>query len=165
MIQINVGDHAGSENNDAFSPIPTQFHQSVRWARRRARQIAHDLPGADRYFVTLGRARSLTSLLDSRHIWINYGGDVHGLYGWTYQNNDLWLCDGALRRGRWTVLATLIHELAHIAGAGGGRACDVWSSRCHAAERAVLECNLGYHGELSTGIDDPRTPYDPTISG
>jgi len=34
-----------------------------------------------------------------------------------------------------------------------------------AAERAVLECGLGNRSELRTGVDDPRTPYNPTIGG
>lgn len=66
------------------------------------------------------------------------------------------------------MLATVIHELAHIGGAGGGATgllCTAFSSACHAAERAVLECGLGNRREHRTGVDDPATPYDPGILG
>jgi hypothetical protein len=48
--------------------------------------------------------------------------------------------------------------MAHVNGASGnGGSQD--------AERAVLECGLGRRSELTTGVDDPWTPYDPTIGG
>ena len=63
----------------------------------------------------------------------------------------------AFRIGRWTVLATLIHELAHCNGAPGGAST--------VAEDALVHCGLGRRSELQTGVDDPRTPYTPGLSG
>jgi hypothetical protein len=59
--------------------------------------------------------------------------------------------------GKEMVLATLIHELAHIAGAPGG------DSR--AAEDALIHCGLGKKSEANTNIDDRSTPYDPGATG
>jgi hypothetical protein len=167
MIQINIGDHLGSENGVPFTPIPTRFLSQVRWARERAIAIARGNPGANAYFRSLSRHRTLSALLADSSTWINYDPTL-SVSGATFHNKDLWIGPSAFAVGRWTVLATLVHELAHIGGAGGGATglvCTSFSGACHAAERAVLECGLGNRNEIRTGRDDPRTPYDPTIVG
>ena len=70
---------------------------------------------------------------------------------------EIAISDVACRWGRWTMLATLIHELAHVNGAAGGSSRD--------AESALIHCGLGKRSEQTTGVDDPHTPYDPDISG
>lgn len=165
MIQINVGDHSGSENNVPFLPIPEKWRDEVRWARKHAQRVSIGNPKADRYFRSLPRGRSLNGLLTDRSIWINYY-NRQDVYGFTFCNNDLWLSDAAFAPGRWTVLATLIHELAHIGGAiGGASVCSVYNTPCHAAERAVFECGLGSKSEGAGGRDDRRTPYVPGLVG
>ena len=62
------------------------------------------------------------------------------------------------RVGRWMVLATLIHELAHVNGVRG-RVSPL------AAENALLHCGLGKRSERSSGVDDPSTPFHPGIRG
>ena len=52
-----------------------------------------------------------------------------------------------------------------LAGLLTGLVCGAWSTPCHAAERAVLECGMGKRSELSSGVDDPSTPYNPGIVG
>ena len=148
MIQINVGDHAGSEIGNNFTPIPAGgFRDQCRWARRKAIWIAQNMPRADRYYSGLGAGVNLSTML---------------------ANNSIWIGPKPFRIGRWAVLATILHELAHVAGAPGappgGGVCAV-GGLCHAAERAVYECGLGNRNELATGVDDPSTPYDPTIVG
>jgi hypothetical protein len=167
MIQINVGDHAGNENGVPFTPFPLGLRAQVRWARTKASWIASNLPSANRYFTSLSGGRSLTVLLNDSSIWINYDPTLAD-DGATFHNRDLWIGPGPFRIGRWMVLATMIHELAHINGAGGpatGLVCNAFSAACHAAERAVLECGLGRRSERSTGVDDPATPYSPSITG
>jgi hypothetical protein len=167
MIQINIGDHSGSENGIPFTPIPAGSRGQVQWARTKAFWITRNIPAANRYFNSLPRGRSLTNLLNDSSIWINFDPTLAD-DGATFHNNDLWLGPRVFRVGKWTVLATIIHELAHIDGAGGaatGLVCTTFSTACHAAERAVLECGLGNRSELRTGVDDPRTPYNPTIGG
>jgi len=55
------------------------------------------------------------------------------------------------------VLATQIHDLAHIAGAPGGKS--------RAAEEALIHCRLGEKSELETAINDPTTLYEPDVEG
>ena len=166
MIQINVGDHSGDENGIPFTAFPLGHRHQVRWARTKAIWIAKRLRSANRYYTSLSAGRSLTRLLDDGSIWINYNPSL-AVDGATFHNSDLWVGPGPFRVGRWTVLATILHELAHINGAGGaatGLTCSAFSVACHAAERAVLECGLGKRTELG-GADDPATPYNPNITG
>ncbi len=167
MIQINIGDHSGNENGVPFTAFPVAQRGQVRWARTKAFWIARNLPAANTYFRLLPNGRSLQNLLDDGTIWINFDPTLT-VDGATFHNSDLWVGPRPLRIGRWTVLATIIHELAHINGAGGaatGLVCSAFSVACHAAERAVLECGLGRRSEARTGVDDPATPYNPNIVG
>jgi hypothetical protein len=66
------------------------------------------------------------------------------------------ISERACRIGRWSLLATMIHELAHINGAPG---------RGFAAEEALIACGLGRLHEKQTGVDDLHTPYSPDIEG
>lgn len=164
MIQINIGDHSGSEHNIPFLPIPEKWRNMTRWARQHATKVAHHNPAANRYFRSLPRGRSFTSLIGDSNIWLNYFNDPNA-YGFTFANYNIWLSDSAFLGGRWMLLATIVHELAHVNGAIGGAAvCSNYSTPCHAAERAVLECGLGSRSERS-GRDDRRTPYMPGLAG
>jgi hypothetical protein len=110
------------------------------------------------YFRSLPDGRSLTDLLNDAAIWVNYHPTM-GAYGETnaVSGKEIAISERACRIGRWTVLATLIHELAHAGGAPGGADAS--------AEEALLACGLGRSVEKTTGVDDPRTPYSPTIRG
>jgi len=157
-IQINIGDHV-SPLAPLFQPVPFRHQWVTSWARQRAKHIAATMPSADAYFTTLPFRRSLTQLLADRTIWINYAPDLGELVGGTDKqtHKEIGIAERAYLWGRWTVLATLIHELAHSNGVPGqtGRA----------AEDALLHCGLGKHSERTSNIDDPRTPFDPTAEG
>lgn len=154
-IQINIGDHASP--TAGYITVPAQHRWMFRWARTKAKSIASGMASADRYFATLPGGRTLTSLLGDNTIWVNY----HATFTYYGETNfvggkEIAIGNKSIRIGKWTVLATLIHELAHVNGADG---VD------HAAERALLECGLGSAAERRTGVDDPRTPYEPGITG
>ena len=155
-LQINVGDHVSSESD--YVAVPPAWREMVRWARTRANAIARGTPSANTYFRGLPGGRTLTALLADASIWINYGPSLGG-WGQTDSvgGKEIALGGLAFRTGRWSVLATMIHELAHSNGAPGGASQD--------AERAVLACGLGSSSERRTGVDDPRTPFDPSIGG
>lgn len=155
-MQINVGDHTSPEAG--YIAFPTSRRPMIRWARRRANWIARAKPAANVYFRGLPAGRTLTQLLADNTIWINYHATMDD-YGETNAvgGKEIAISNSACRIGRWTVLATLIHELAHSNGAPGG--AD------QRAERALVACGLGRRSEQTTGIDDADTPYDPNISG
>ena len=158
-IQINIGDHISP--HAGFIAFPNAHRDTMRWARRRAIWIAQNIPSADVYFRNItGGARSLTALLADRNIWTNYHatladfGVTPGAAGFA---TECAIGPSAFRIGRWTVLATLIHELAHCNGAPGGGST--------VAEDALPHCGLGKLSEFRTGVDDPHTPYTPGLSG
>jgi len=155
-MQINIGDHQSTE--PTFMPVPTQFRAQLYWARTRLNTIARTIPGANVYFRRLDGGRSLTQVLADRSIWVNYTISLDSDLGGTAPGNkEIGVGPAAFSVGRWTVLATLIHELAHCNGAPGRNS--------YAAEDAVLACGLGKQSEWRTGVDDPYTPYKPGLHG
>ena len=151
-IQINIGDHKSPV--EVFKPVPFKYQWATNWARRRAKEIAATMKSADKYFKSLPAKRSLTQLMADRMIWINYTElPIRGMRG----ANEIGIGALAYVRGKEVVLGTLIHELAHIAGAPGG------DSR--AAEDALIHCGLGKQSEADHNINDPKTPYDPDVRG
>lgn len=157
-IQINIGDHV-SPLAPLFQPVPFRHQWVTSWARQRAKEIAASMPSADKYFRTLPFGRSLTQLLADRTIWINYAPSLDDLMGATDKatHKEIAITPRSYLWGRWTVLATLRHELAHSNGAPG--------KDSRAAEQALVHCDLGKASEIATGKDDPRTPFDPAADG
>lgn len=154
-IQVNIGDHASPYAPD-YIAVPFAHRWATNWARARAKLIAAKMPSADNYFRTLPGRRSLSQILADRTVWINFAPNI-GYYGETADDKELAIGPLAYRWGRWTVLGTLIHELAHANGAPGDAS--------KAAEEALLHCGLGKLSELRSGQDDLGTPYVPGIEG
>lgn len=154
-MQINIGDHVSPRAGyQAFSGAK---QDTVRWARTRARAIAAGMPSADTYFKTLPAGRTLSNILADSSIWVNYHATSPYFGEAEIGGKELMIGIRSFRVGRWTVLATLIHELAHIGGAPTG------VSRL--AEEALLHCGLGKMSEFNSGVDDPKTPYMPGNAG
>jgi hypothetical protein len=154
-IQLNLGDHKSPIPQ--LIPFPLEHREVARWARSRAKQIATAVPGADVYFRSLPNGRSLRSLLADRSIWINFTHELPLPGVGITMGKEIGLSHWAFMQGRLIVLATLIHELAHVGGAPG--------TPSQAAEEAALHCGLGHWAEKHTGIDNPHTPYIPGHSG
>ncbi len=157
-IQVNIGDHTSPIVSPyRYMPWPQSKRRLINWARWKAKWIARTMPSADAYFRTLPDGRSLTDLLHDRSIWINYSPTMPYYGESVLSGKELCISERSCRIGRWTVLGTLIHELAHINGAPGGHSKQ--------AEEALLHTGLGRLSEKISGIDDPNTPYDPDIEG
>jgi len=154
-IQMNIGQHTSPE--PLFVAVPPKLRAMVDWARKRARIITKDVPGADRYYKSLPGGRTLTELLNDSEIWINYAPTltISGATSIDFPKETA-IAPKSFRIGRWYVLATLLHELAHVNGVDGTG---------HKAEEAVLRCGLGKMSEFTSGIDDPSTPYRPNVVG
>ncbi len=156
MFQLNLGDH--SSPIAGYIAFRSRDHGALQWARRQALRISRDVASANVYFRSLPGGRSLTQILGDSSIWVNYHptmpyfGETNAVGG-----REVAISGMSIRLGQWTVLATLIHELAHVNGAPGGGS--------QAAELAVLACGMGYQSERVSGVDDPRTPYNPGIGG
>jgi hypothetical protein len=166
-MQLNIGDHRTAVTNPAFTFIafPNTSIGSggailwqMRWARTKANEIAQRISSANTYFRSLPNRRSLSDILADSGLWVNYCSN-RSEYGWTVPTPggsvEVGICPLAFRWGRWTVLGTLIHELAHVNGAGSD----------HAAELALPNCGLGTWAEVTSQVDNRQTPYDPRING
>src|SRR5262245_54711428 len=132
-LQVNIGDHTSTMAG--YLAFPAAKRTGIMWARTHARWIAANKPRANAYFKALPGGRTLTSLLADPSIWVNfapampYYGETEAVGG-----AEIAISGMSVGRGRWTILATLIHELAHAGGAdGAGRA----------AEEALIACGLG----------------------
>lgn len=154
-MQINIGDHISPVTG--YQAFPTNKRDTIMWARRRARAIAAGMPSANVYFKTLPQGRTLTQILNDSSVWVNYHATMPFFGEAEIGGHELAIAERSFRIGRWTVLATLIHELAHINGAPTGAST--------LAEEALLHCGLGKMSEFNTGIDDPHTPYMPGSAG
>lgn len=84
-------------------------------------------------FQRLPNGRTFDDILDDSSIFISFDPNNTGrLYGATL-GNDVAITDFAIRMGRWTTAATLVHELAHVNGAPGND---------HQAEGTLLCCGF-----------------------
>ncbi len=94
-------------------------------------------------FKALPGGRTFARVWADPAIWISYDpGATTGRFGATL-GNEVTLSQYPFRMGHWTLVATIIHELAHVNGADGVT---------HAAEATLPKCLMGAH-------------HDPTIVG
>jgi hypothetical protein len=88
-------------------------------------------------FKALPSGRTFAQVWSDPSIWVSYDPDHSGTkYGVTQRvgGREMSITRYALRMGRWTTAATLVHELAHTNGAPGGAS--------HAAEATLSACLL-----------------------
>ena len=84
-------------------------------------------------FTKLPNGRTFDDILDDSSVYISYDPNNGGaLFGATLGKN-VSITRFALRMGKWTAAATLVHELAHVNGAPGDD---------HQAEATLLCCGL-----------------------
>jgi hypothetical protein len=97
-------------------------------------------------FQKLPNGRTFDAILDDPDVFIHYFPDNTGtMYGGTVAGSkNVTISDYVIRMGRWMVAATLVHEFAHVNGAGGG----------HDAEATLPCCGFG-----------AADHYDPNIMG
>jgi hypothetical protein len=152
-IQINVGDHIAS--NRKWQPVPSGYRPMLRWARTKGIEIARSIPSANAYFRSLPKGQSLSELMADSTIWISYSPGTLADALVDLDTKDIAMGKRGFRN-KWNALAAIIHEIAHLNGAPGGKD--------HSAELALVACGLGKASEVG-GKDDPSTPYDPGVRG
>jgi hypothetical protein len=156
-FQINIGDHSSSISHYRAFSKSGSYYSSLKWARTKLFSVASKNPPANTFFRSLPGRRSLTSLINDSSIWINYAPTVAPFFGQTAMGTgEIGISDRPFAAGKWMVLATVIHELAHVNGAPNTGGSSL-------AEDAVYHCGLGTPAEYYGGPDDPSTPYDPAL--
>lgn len=157
-FQINVGDWKTKPAAlTRLKSVSGSDYAKLRQCRWKLIKLARERPVCNAYFRSLPKGRSLTSLLGDSSIWVSLVEPCPFNYGESWEaHNAIGVTALALVSSRQQLLATLVHEFAHINGADGAG---------HWAEFAALACGFGSWKEFLTGDDDPDTPYDPTING
>ena len=111
----------------------------------------------DAAFRALPGGRSFAQVWADPSVWISYDpGKAAGRFGAT-MGNEVAISDYTCRMGEWTMVATLIHELAHVNGAGAG----------HDAEGTLEKCLMKAHHDphiMGQVIRQPRNSLLAQIS-
>lgn len=119
----------------------------VRDALTLMRDRVTKIPTCDQYFEGLPRKRTFASILDDPKVWISY--DPTGPAAAETVGNYITLGKKALNGNRWQLVATLVHELAHV---GGAEDTD------GQAEKALMHCGLKDHYVKDNNTRAPRKP-------
>ncbi|WP_299470534.1 hypothetical protein [uncultured Roseibium sp.] len=151
-FQLNIGDHVSP--HAGFTNFNLAQYRQLKWSREKLFEIVRNNPDCDSYFRSLPKGRSLTDLINDDSIWVNFGSSIEApRYGKTcIANSEIGISERAFILGRWTVLATLIHELAYLNGASlhGGDTC---------AEEAVYYCGLVTSENYDGLAEEPNLPF------
>jgi hypothetical protein len=70
-------------------------------------------------FKALPSGRSFADLWNDPNVWVSYDPDGRATKFGGRTGNEITLSQYTCRMGHWTIVATLVHELAHVGGAGG----------------------------------------------
>lgn len=147
MPRINTAKsgHVGPGTVAGWSWLPYTSERHLHTVHQAFHLITTRVVGSkacDAAYRALPGGRSFAQVWADHNIWISYDpqNDGHN-YGVTIYagGKEVSISEYALRMGRWTVAATLIHELAHTNGADGIN---------HAAEETLRHC-------LLPGLEDP----------
>lgn len=166
-VQINTGNHKSPYSHIGYYAVPSKYVKHVKIALLAVSGIATNVPTSNAYFRGLKYKRSLTQILAAPNIWVNYSPtlpyyaqirpfDVNAMEFNKDMAAEIGLSTAAYEGSLKKLVGALIHEFAHVAGAG---------RTTKEAETANVYSNQGSIEELITGIDDPRTPYAPWVEG
>ncbi|PCI42211.1 MAG: hypothetical protein COB51_13330 [Moraxellaceae bacterium] len=133
------------------SKVPKKFIKTIEDALQILAKSMRNDAECNASFIKLSGKKRFRELFDDPNIWLNYDPDNTGrLWGWVIpagHPKDVVLSQYTLNMGRWTVAATIVHELAHLNGAPGAGS--------HEAELRVKECRM----KSALG------PYEPGVTG
>jgi hypothetical protein len=123
---------------------PTGRHQWLPYSDEKKKKVVqdalfileHNIKGfrpCNDCFKKLPGGKTFDDVLNDSDVFISFDPrKTNGDYGATI-GKDVTITDFSIRMGRWTVAATLVHELAHVNGAPGDT---------HAAEGTLHCCGL-----------------------
>jgi hypothetical protein len=132
-------------------PLPNSGFQWLAYSNAHKKRVVeqalfilrHNVRGmkpCNKCFSKLPGGQTFDDVLDDPNIAISFDPQkTQGTFGATL-GNDITITDFSIRIGRWTVAATLVHELAHVNGAPGNN---------HQAEATLLCCGL-------SALEDPN---------
>ena len=146
MVKINTAGHAAPGATSGWEWLAyTNKKQlaTVKAAVSILETSIKDHKPCNAAFKLLPGGRTFKDVLADAAIWISRDpGTTPKRFGATL-GNEITVTAWSLAMGRWTVAATLVHELAHVNGAGGADS---------AAEDTLKSCLLtGHHNPAIIG--------------
>lgn len=137
MVKIHIpGDGHTAATFAGFTWNPFSDHKKKKVITDAVFILEHNVRGmrpCNNCFTRLPNGRTFDNLLNDNSIFVCHFPNAPGqLFGATL-GNDITITDFSIRMGRWTVAATLVHELAHVNGAPGTD---------HQAEGTLLCCGF-----------------------
>ncbi|MCL2589992.1 MAG: hypothetical protein FWD67_03700 [Betaproteobacteria bacterium] len=122
-INTSSSGHAGPINTmRIFLPYSTAEAGYLATLRRAMDVINSRIKGhapCNAAFQALPGGRSFADVWNDSSIWISYSSDATPGYYSTRNGQDITISKYAFTMGHWTVVASLLHELAHVNGAPG----------------------------------------------
>jgi hypothetical protein len=112
-------------------------------------------PPCNTCFKKLPKGRTFKEIWDSDKVWVNYFKDPHA-HGEARGDFDIALADSAFQKGKMYVVAVIVHELAHIGGAPGGK--QLADGKPNLMAESTLKCCL-----LSDYFDPKALGVIPSI--
>jgi hypothetical protein len=147
-INSSASPHVGPTGS---GKVPKEFLSIVEAALAILKGSMRNDAACNSSFAGLSGGQTFKQFFDDPNVWMNYDPINDGkLWGWTQPSTfpkDIVVTRYALKAGRWSVAATIVHELAHLNGAPGGAS--------KAAELRVKACHL----------QSSKGPYDPAVQG
>jgi hypothetical protein len=124
MPNINVPEsgHASPRPRRGYQWLPFTDRQYLVEVQRAFNIINARIKGyapCNAVFQALPRGRSFADLWNDPNVWVSYDPDGRPTKFGGTKGNEITLSQYACRMGHWTIVATLVHELAHVGGAGG----------------------------------------------
>jgi hypothetical protein len=150
-ININFGSSNHAPRNvldyrNVFVPFPKWGgdYELISGAVRYIETKIVDYPPCNKSFSRLPLGNTLKEIVDFLKVWLNFidnpESDLVGLTREGFSDTqDIGVTRAAMDKGKMYVVATIVHELAHVDGAPGTLA----KRRSNAAERTLKHCLLG----------------------
>jgi hypothetical protein len=133
-----------------WEPIPEEYYHTCQFALMRLiTRLGTTMTDCNAAFLALGQKRTLLDVISDPRVWVSYNSctypDLFGLGFWHKGFYEIAIADQVFRRPNPIpmVAATLLHEMAHFAGA---------SNHSNDAERTLLKCGF-------------KDQYDPDAIG
>ncbi len=146
-INTPASAHTAPLPNSGFEWQAVADHHELHVIRQAIWIIDHRIKGfrpCNDAFAALPGGRTFDEVWADASVFISRDpSNAQGNFGATL-SNDITITRFSLRMGRWTVAATLVHELAHVNGAPGTDA---------QAEDTLLSCLMrGLHDSTIIGM-------------
>ena len=116
-------------------------YTTIRAAMNYIERVIKNHAPCNECFKKLPKRRTFKEIWESDTIWLNYMGDSSGM-GETRGDFDIGITLTCLKKGKMQIVATIVHELAHIDGAPGREQQAFADGKPNLMAESTLKCCL-----------------------